>query len=346
MKRWMKGTALALTAVMALGLSSCGKEEAYEGELNVYNWGDYIEDTHVIKDFEKEYHIKMFDTNEDMYVKIKNGAAQYDVAFPSDYMIEKMRNEGMLEKIDFENIPNYKYIGEQFKNLPYDENNEYSVPYMWGTVGILYNKSLMDEVPDSWSYLWNKKYDGEIYMLNSQRDSIAVALKYLGYSINTRDEKELAEAEKALVEQKPLVKAYVGDEVKDQMIAGSAAMAVMWSGDAAYCMEENEDLDFVVPKEGTNYFFDAMVIPTTCQNKEAAEKFINYMCETQVAVENAEYIDYSTPHTGAMEEMDPEVINDRRFYPQAEDLTNSEVFVDMADALPIYDAIWTRITAN
>jgi len=352
LKKFVKGVAVTLLLAMSTVLfCGCGGDDIeYIGELNVYNWGDFIEDTHVIKDFEQEYKIKinyeMYDTPEDMYIKIKNGAQDYDVAITSDYMIQKMISEGMVEEINFENVPNYEYIAERFRNLPYDPENKYSVPYMWGTMGILYNKALMDEVPDSWGYLWNEKYAGQIYMLNSQRDSIAVALKYLGYSINTRDEKQLADAEEALVKQKEIVLAYVGDEVKDQMIAGSAAMAVTWAGDAAYCMAENPDLDYVIPKEGTNYFFDAMFIPSTCQNKEAAELFINYMCDQQVAFDNVDYIAYSTPHTGAMELLDEEVLNDRRFYPLEEDLVNSEVFVDMAEALPLYDAIWTRITAN
>lgn len=350
MKKMKKLLAGTLGMAMVFGLTACGGSKSYDAEINVYNWGDYIEDTHVIADFEKEYNIKvnyeMFDTNEDMYIKVKNHAADYDVIIPSDYMIEKMEKEGMLEELDFDNIPNYKYIGDDFKNLSYDPENKYSVPYMWGTVGILYNKSLMDEVPDSWSYLWDEKYKGQIYMLNSQRDSIAVALKYLGYSINTKDPQEIAEAEQALIDQKPLVQAYVGDEVKDQMIQGSAAMAVVWSGDAAYCMSNNPDLDYVIPKEGTNYWFDAMAIPTTCQNKEAAELFINYMCRTDVALANVEYIEYATPHTGAMEELGEEVTSDRRFYPTSEDMQNFELFYDLADSLSLYDEIWTRVTAN
>jgi len=342
---------LVLCAVLLCGLVSAYSSGGSMPTIKVYNWGDYIDEA-VLDMFEEEYGIKViydtFDTNESMYNNIvsKGSAAGYDIVIPSDYMISKMINEGLLAKIDTAALENYDLIDDKFKNLECDPNNEYSVPYMWGTVGIAYNTALMDEVPNSWAYLWDEDYAGQIYMLNSQRDSIAVALKYLGYSINTRDEKELAEAEAALVAQKELVQAYVGDEVKDQMIAGSAAMAVMWAGDAQYCMQENPDLNFVIPKEGTNYFFDAMVIPSTCQNKEAAELFINYMCETQVAFDNVDYIDYSTPHTGAMALMDEELINDRRFYPQEEDLQNSEIFVDMADALPMYDAIWTRITAN
>lgn len=347
-KKVMVAAILTLTMVASLGCSS-GKK-AYDSEINVYNWGDYIEAEHVIKDFEEKYNIKvnyeMFDTNEDMYIKIKQGAGNYDVAIPSDYMIEKMINEGLLETIDFTKVPNAELIDAKFKDLPFDPENQYSVPYTWGTVGILYNKSLMEEVPDSWGYLWDEKYSQSIYMLNSQRDSIAVALKYLGYSLNTRDAGELAKAEQALVAQKPLVLAYTGDEVKDQMIQGSAAMAVVWSGDAAYCMAENEDLDYVIPKEGSNYWFDSMVIPTTAQNKAGAELFINYMCETEVALANTEYIGYSTPHTGALAQLPTELSSDRRFYLTEEDLQNHEVFHDLADFLPKYDEIWSRIQAN
>lgn len=337
-----------LTASMLLA-AGCGEKKNYDSEINVYNWGDYI-DMAVIDQFQETYNIKvnyeMFDTNEDMYIKIKQGAGQYDVAIPSDYMIEKMMAEDMLVPIDMTQITNYDKIGERFKNLSYDPDNQYSVPYMWGTVGICYNTAMMDEVPESWAYLWDEKYNQNIYMLNSQRDSLAVALKYLGYSINTRNAQELAEAEQALVEQKALVLAYVGDEVKDQMIQGSAAMAVMWSGDAAYVMAENQDLDYIVPKEGSNYWFDGMVIPTTVQNKEGAEKFINFMCQTDVALANAEYIGYSTPQTEAMAQLPEEITANKYLYPEEADLINSEIFLDLADVLPLYDEIWTRVTAN
>jgi spermidine/putrescine transport system substrate-binding protein len=280
-----------------------------------------------------------------MYAKIKAGGTAYDVAFPSDYMIKRMIDEGGLEKINLDNIPNYAYIEERFKNMSYDPLNEYSVPYFWGTVGILYNKTMVNDPVDSWDILWNEKYAKEIFMLDSQRDSIGLALKFLGYSLNSRDDAELEAAKTKLIEQIPLVRAYVGDEVKDMMIAGEGAMAVVWSGDALNMMLENDDLDFALPQEGTNIWVDAMVIPTTSKHKEAAEKFINFMCETAVAARNCDYINYSTPHTEVLRELPAEITEDIRFYPGEDDLLNSEVFQDLASMLPTYDRIWTEVKA-
>lgn len=336
-----------LIILTAIGLSGCGQQN--KTVLNVYNWGDYIDES-VLKDFEEKYDIKVnydtYATNEDMYVKIKSGGSDYDVIIPSDYMIEKMINENLLQKIDFNNIPNYELIYDQFKNLDYDPNNEYSVPYMWGTVGILYNKTMVDDPVDSWDILWNEKYSGQIFMLDSQRESIGVALQKLGYSLNTRDTNELAQAKQALIEQKPLVLAYVGDEVKDKMIGGEAALAVVWSGDAIYCKKENPDLEYVIPKEGSNFWFDAMAIPVTAKNKEAAEKFINYMCETEVAFKNTDYIGYSTPHIGAKEMLDEDLKNDRAAYPLPEDIANCEIYKDLGDFVSEFDKAWTEIMAQ
>ena len=220
---------LGLIMVLGLLATGCGSKKP---TLNVYNWGDYMEPS-VIKDFEKEFNVKVnyntFATNEDMYVSLKKGGTSYDVAFPSDYMIERMINEDMLEKLDKNNIPNLKNIEERFLDLEYDPNNEYSVPYLWGTFGILYNKNMVDEEVDSWDILWDEKYSKKILMLDSQRDSIAVALKKLGYSMNSRNIEELEKAKEELIKQKPLVYAYVGDEVKDMMVAEDAALAVVWS---------------------------------------------------------------------------------------------------------------------
>lgn len=338
---------LALIMALSFTLLACGKDDRVT--LKVYNWGDYIDES-VLKEFEEKYNIRViydvFATNEDMYVKLKAGGSDYDVAIPSDYMIKKMIDEDMLHPINFDNIPNYKYIEDRFKNLDYDPDNQYSVPYMWGTVGILYNKTMVDEPVNSWKILWNEKYSKQILMMDSQRDSIGITLKMLGYSLNTKDENELEEAREALIEQKPLVLAYVGDEVKDKMIAGEAALAVVWSGDAIYMMRENEDLAYVVPEEGSNLWFDAMVIPKTSKNKEAAELFINFMCESEIAFKNSDYIGYSSPHSGAKELMDPEVLNDPVAYPAEADLANSEVFKDLAGSIKDYDRIWTEVKAH
>ncbi|NLT94746.1 MAG: ABC transporter substrate-binding protein [Clostridia bacterium] len=339
------GVVLLLVAGILLG--GCGSDP--KNTITVYNWGDYI-DKSILNSFEKEYGIKViyeeFATNEDMYIKIKAGGSSYDVAIPSDYMIKRMINEDMLHKIDFTNVPNYKYIDERFKNLGFDPNNEYSVPYMWGTVGILYNKTMVDEPVDSWKILWDEKYAGQILMLDSQRDSIGITLKMLGYSLNTKNINELEEAKIKLMEQKPLVLAYVGDEVKDKMIGGEAALAVVWSGDAVFMKRENPDLEYVIPKEGSNIWYDSIVIPKTSKNKEAAEKFINYLCDPEIAYINADYIGYSTPHTEAVKRLPEEITGDKTLYPGPDDLANSEVFEDLADFLPEYARIWTEVLAK
>ena len=258
-------------------------------------------------------------------------------------MIERMIREDLLVKINKDNIPNLQKVDDQFLNHSYDQNNEYSVPYMWGTVGIIYNTSMIDEYPDSWADLWDEIYEGQIIMYNSQRDTLAVALRKLGYSLNSRDERELEEAKVELIKQKPLVYAYMGDEIKDAMISGEAAIGVVYSGDAVYMKWENPDLEYVIPEEGTNLWFDAMVVPKNAQNKDAAEKFIDFMTRPDIAAKNAEYIGYSSPIPEAVELLDEEVQNDPVSYPTYEEIENTEIFNDVADVIQIYDRIWTEI---
>ncbi len=331
--------------ILIIGLIFTGCEDK-KPTINVYNWGDYI-DPSVIKDFEKEFNVKVnyntFATNEDMYVSIKKGGTSYDVAFPSDYMIERMINEGMLEKINKENIPNLKYIEDRFLDLEFDPNNDYSVPYMWGTFGIIYNKNMVSEKVDSWDILWDEKYKDQILMLDSQRDSIAVALKKLGYSMNSRNIDELEEAKEELIKQKPLVYAYVGDEVKDMMVGEEAALAVVWSGDAVAMIRENDNLEYVIPKEGSNLWFDNMVIPKTSKNKELAEQFINFMNRPEIAARNTDYIGYSTPNYKAMELLPEDIINSKVAYPTDEEIGDVEIFKDPKDIIKVYDEIWLEI---
>jgi len=341
---------LALVVVIALavvGYTSWNNSK--KPKLYVYNWGDYMDES-VIKMFEKEYGVRVvydtFSTNEDMYTKIKSGGSNYDVAFPSDYMIKRMIDEDMLEKINLDNIPNYKYIDQRFKNLEHDPNNEYSIPYMWGTVGILYNTTMVDEPVDSWEILWNPKYSKEILMMDSQRDSIGIALKLLGYSLNSTNPAELEEAKTKLIEQKPLVLAYVVDEAKDKMVAGEAALALVWSGDAVYGMLENPDLAYAIPNEGTNLWFDGAVIPKSTQNKELAEAFINFLNEPEIARLNAEHTGYSIPHVEARKLLPPEIVNNQAAYPEEHELDNVEVFVHIGDMLKEYDRIWTEIKVH
>ena len=327
-------------------LSGCKQDKP---TLYVYNWGDYIDET-IIGEFEKETGIKVvydsYATNEDMYVKLKAGGSSYDVIFPSDYMLTRMLEEDMLEKIDLNKIPNAKYIEDRFMGNEYDPNNEYSLPYMWGTVGILYNTTMVDEPVDSWDILWDPKYAKEILMLDSQRDSIAVALLKLGYSINTLDLDELEEAGELLKEQKPLVLAYVVDEGKDKMVAGEAALAVIWSGEATYGRMENSDLEYAIPKEGTNVWFDVMAIPKGAKNIEGAHKFMDFLNRPEIAFRNADYLGYAIPNWGGRALIPEEISTDRSIYPEEEDLVNAEIFVNLGQTLRDYDRIWTEVKAH
>lgn len=281
-----------------------------------------------------------------MYVKLKNSPGQYDLAIPSDYMITKMVNEGLLEKIDFNNIKNYAQIDSRFKHLPFDPNNEYSVPYMWGTLGIIYNTKMIKDEITSWNDIWNPKYKGQILMLDSQRDSIGIALKKLGYSVNSKNTNELNKAKEELMKQKPLVYAYVGDEVKDQMVEGEAAIAVVWSGDALTMMENNENLEYIIPKEGTNLWFDNMVIPKGSEHKKEAEMFINFMTEAEISKKNVEYIGYSTPNKEAQKLLPKEIIENPTAYPSDEVIKKSEVFIDLGNFIKEYDKVWTNVKAK
>ena len=351
----MKKTVKRLLSVLmvgAMGLSFTGCSSGGEnGKVVVYNWGDYI-DPAVNEMFTKETGIKVvysdYANNEEMYASVEPGNVKYDVLFPSDYMIEKMINKDMLQKIDFSKIPNYENIDEQFLNLPYDPNNAYSVPYMWGTVGIVYNKTMVEEPVDSWDILWDSKYKGQIFMYDSERDSIMVALKKLGYSMNTRDEKELEEAKQLLIEQAPLVLAYVGDEGKNKMINGEAALMTAWAGDAMVMLEENPDLAYVLPKEGTNYFVDGIVIPKNAENVEQAHEYINFLCRPDIAAMNAEYIGYSTPISAAREMLPDEMKNSEVAYPDESVLNGElmEMFNDPSDIVSVYSSIWTQVKAS
>lgn len=319
MKRFLLISALL---VMTLGLFACSKNDGEK--VYVYNWGEYI-DPDVLDLFEEETGIEVvydyFEQNEEMYPKIKANAVQYDVVCPSDYMIQKMIDEGLLAEINFDNVPNIKNIDPAYlkSSQSFDPENKYSVPYCWGTVGILYNKTMVDEPIDSWGTLFDEKYSGNILMMDSVRDAFAVALSYLGYDINTTDEAQLEEAKALLQAQYPLVQAYVVDQVRDKMIGGEAALGVIYSGEAIYTKRENPDLEYVVPKEGSNVWIDGWVIPKNCKNKENAEAFINFMCDGEIALKNFEFITYSTPNTVARD-----MIAD-------EDIKNSEVaFPDQA----------------
>ena len=325
-----------------------------QGVVNVFNWEDYINED-VLNMFEDETGIKVnmmnFTTNEDMLVKVRNSPQSFDVIFPSDYAIERLIGEDMLAEIDFDQIPNFQYIDENLVNPDYDPENLYSVPYMWGTVGILYNATMVTEPVTSWSALFDPQYQKNVLMLDSARDTIGITLKYLGYSMNTRNPLELYEAKDLLIKQKQdgIVKAYQVDEIKDKMAAGEAALAVMWSGDAQYAIELNEDLVYVVPEEGSNIWVDGMVIPKAAKNKENAEAFINFLCRPDIAQMNCEEIWYSTPNTEAVLLMGEDYTENATLNPPSDIVANCEVLLDIQDFIEVYNTIWLEIksaTAN
>lgn len=324
-----------------------------EEKLIVYNWGEYM-DPEVLTLFEEETGIDViyeeFETNEIMYPKVSSGAIAYDVVCPSDYMIQRMLDNDLLAEINFDNIPNIKNIGKDYleRSREFDPENKYSVPYCWGTVGILYNKTMVDEPIDSWSVLWDEKYKDNILMQDSVRDAFAVALKYLGYSLNSTDLDELNAAKNLLIKQKPLVQAYVIDQVRDKMIGNEAAIGVIYSGEAIYTQQENPNLEYVIPKEGSNLWIDSWVIPKNAEHKENAEKFINFLCRPDIALMNFNYITYSTPNTAARDLIEDEKIrNSKIAYPNLSTIPNLETFKYLGlenDA--VYNDLWNKVKSE
>lgn len=310
--------------------------------LNVYNWGQYIADgtegsIDVIREFEKLTGIKVaylnYDTNESLYAKMSSGGADFDVIFPSDYMIGKMAREGMLAPLNYDNIPNANGIGEQYKGQSYDPEDTYSVPYTWGVVGIVYNTTMVEDEVTSWDIMWDPYYTGQVLMFNNSRDAFAIAAKKLGMSLNPQTTEEVEQIAEALKEQKMVVQAYVMDEIFDKMGGGEAAIAPYYAGDAITMIADNPDLAFAIPEEGTNYFVDAMCIPATSKKKEAAEMFINFLCEPEVATENCNFIGYSTPITEVWEQLDDEMKYSPIAYPDPEILKNTESFSVLPDEI-------------
>lgn len=341
------GLLLMILVLSTAVLAGCQNKD--QTVLNVYNWGDYI-DEDIFKTFEEETGIKInyetFATNEEMYTKIKKGGTKYDIAIPSDYMIEKMIKEDLLETIDLTKIPNYSNINDRFKNLDFDPENKYSVPYFWGTVGIIYNTNLITDPIDSWDVLWDEKYAGKFTMIDSQRDSIMVALKKLGYSMNTKDLGQLEEAKEALIAQKPLVLAYVGDNVKDMLISEEAAMAVVWSGEASAVIQEYDYFEYILPKEGSNMWFDNIIIPKGAKNIDAAHQFIDFLCRGDIGFKNADYVGYATCNDETMKLLDSELMGKTYTYPDQSLLENFEIFSDPGDFVLEYDRIWTEMKAK
>ena len=346
----------------ASGTDSAASGSADGGELYVYNWGEYI-DEDVISQFEEETGITvvydLFETNEEMYPVIEAGAVNYDVVCPSDYMIQKMRENDLLAELNFDNIPNIAQIDPAYMEMSqaFDPENKYSVPYCWGTVGILYNTKLLDELgvpaPTKWADLWDERLSGEILMQDSVRDAFMVALKKDGYSMNSESKDELEQAKQELLDQKPLVQAYVIDQVRDKMIGGEAAVGVIYSGEMLYIQDEvanlglDYDLEYVIPEEGTNLWLDSWVIPKNAKNKENAEKWIDFMCRPEIAKANFEYITYPTPNKGAFELLDEEMQNNKAVFPDINSLKNSEVYKYLGDETDaVYNELWKEVKAN
>ncbi len=349
--------ALLLCGITAVSLlTGCGSDSkaGVNGEVYVFNWGEYI-DPDTLDMFEEETGIKViydeYDTNESMYPKVEAGAVAYDVICPSDYMIQKMLDNDLLQELNFDNMPNAKAnIGAQYyeQAAAFDPGNKYCVPYCWGTVGILYNKTMVTEPVTSWSILWDEKYDDNILMQDSVRDAFMVALKAKGYSMNTLDKAQLEEASNDLIAQKPLVQAYVGDQVRDKMIGGEAALGVIYSGEAIYTQRENEDLEYVIPKEGTNVWIDGWVIPKNAPNKENAEKFIDFMCRGDIAFMNFDYITYSTPNTAAQALIEDEDIkNSKIAFPDLSQYQNLETFRYLGEeGDELYNSLWKKVDSS
>lgn len=350
MKKFKNIIFILILVIFSSMMTSCKKESTSGSTINVYNAGEYI-DPQVLKDFEKETGIKViydtFASNEDLYIKIANGHTPYDVIVPSDYMVERLIKENRLQKLDFSKIPNIDNILPEFRFPKFDPTGEYTVPYFSGTMGIVYNKTMVKTPPTSWKDLWNPEYKRQIIMYNSQRDSIAIALKMLGYSMNSVDPFELQEAKKALIEQKPLVYAYLTDDGRDVMVQGDGAMMPMYSGDAAYMISENKDLDYVIPKEGANIWMDSMCIPKDAKNVEGAHEFINYLLRKDVGILNADYcMGYTSPIKGVKEGLPEELRNSKVAYPDYNHLPPLEYFKDLGENSKLYDRIWTEVSAT
>ncbi|MDW0115886.1 ABC transporter substrate-binding protein [Sporosarcina thermotolerans] len=324
---------------------------AGKNTITVYNWGEYI-DPDLIKQFEQETGIKViyetFDSNEGMMGKIEQGGTSYDITAPSEYMIEMMKEKNLLLPLDFSKIPNIKHIDPYFLDLSFDPGNKYSVPYFWGTVGIAYNPTLLEgQTFESWDDLWDPSLKQRVILVDSARETVGMSLNSLGYSLNSTDLDELREATDKLKALTPNVKAVIGDEVTQLMVNNEAAIALTWSGQAADMMSENEDIDYIVPEEGSNLWFDNFVIPRTVKNIEGAYAFLNFMLDPEVAAQNADYVGYSTPNLTALDLMDPEVVEDERFYPDEETRSHLEVYKNLGlELLGVYNELFLEFKMN
>ncbi|MDO4594025.1 MAG: spermidine/putrescine ABC transporter substrate-binding protein [Tissierellia bacterium] len=334
-----------LILIMIFTLTSCQKND---NNLYVFNWGEYIE-PEVVQEFKKETGINVvYDTfvqNEDMFMKMKEGGGKYDVIFPSDYMVERMIDEDMILELDKSKLKNYKYIDDNFKDLSYDKQSKHSIVYMWGTVGIVYNKKFVKDI-NSWKDLWNKKYKDQIIMMDSMRDSIGVSLIKNGYSLNSRNIDQLNKAREDLINQKDLVLAYMVDETKSLMVNEEAWISLMYSGDALTARYENENLKYVIPKEGTNIWYDCMVINKESGNVENAYKFIDFLLKPENMAKNGIYTGASIPEKKAIEIIKPKKWEREIQYPNLKKTDKLEIYKNPSDFAEVYDEIWADVKAH
>lgn len=348
----MKKPCLVIFLVLALALSGCAKSQPAKPQqkvLNVYNWSDYI-DEDVVREFEQEFNVKVnYDTygsNEELLAKLMTGVSGYDIIVPSDYMIEIMIEEGLLAELNHSSIPNLKNIDPRFLNLPFDPGNRYSVPYMWGTVGIGVNTRHVTEEIDSWEALFDPRYKGRVVMLNDMRETFGVALKLLGYSLNTTDPAELEDAKAKLLQQKPIVKAYESENIKNFLVSGEAWLVHAWPGDVLMAAEENPDIVYVLPKEGGTIWADNLAIPVKAPNKATAELFINFLLRPEISARLTEAIYYGNPNKEAWLLLSEEILEEPAVFPPDEALANSEWIQDVGEATMLYDRLWTEIKGN
>ena len=348
---------MLLIFALCLGLAACGgKGEEKENNskvLKVYSLGDYF-DPALIDEFEKETGIKVildnFDTNEEMYPVISKGTVRYDVICASDYMIERLLKKKLLAKLDYENLPNYENIDQRYMQIAskFDKNNEYAVPHTWGVLGVMYNtKKIREGEIKSWNDLLKKKYDQQIVMPDSVRDNFAIALKARGYSINTKKESELKEATKFLQDQSPLVYKYSNDAARDLAIGGSTDIAIVWNGEVLYSREENSDLDFVVPKEGSEEFLDMWAIPANAEHKKNAEKWIDFMMRKDTALKNYEYLTYTIPNKAVIEKVSKDTESKKYIFPDESIISKCESLTDLGTKYDdMYNKYWKKFKSN
>lgn len=348
--------AVVLVFSMAVPALAADASDLAGTTINVYNWGEYISDgsegsMDINAEFTKRTGIKVnynnYDTNENMYAKLKSDGVSFDIVIPSDYMIERLIDEDMLQKIDFSNIPNYKYIDAKYKGLYFDPKDEYSVPYNVGMVGLIYNTKMVKEAPTSWNVMWDEQYKGKVLMFDNPRDAFGIAQKLLGQSFNTTDEAEWRTAADKLKVQKPILQGYVMDDIFRKMESGEAAIAPYYAGDFITMHSNNPDLAFVYPQEGVNIFVDSICIPKNAKNKAAAEAYINFLLDPDIAVENANYLGYATPNTAVLTREDYELKGNEYLYPEDQKMPKTEYFYNLPQkTLTLMTDLWSELKAS